>query len=132
MAQTTKIAQRMLLFLDIALQFLKEHDINSDYCEALMSLQKVIYFSQYFVMRLRAYSYERELNNLRFLKADFDLILHFENPHYININRTFKAQNETKICWFKNRSLFNSRSLTKNKEEYCSKMGKITKIVVIH
>jgi PAS domain-containing protein len=44
-------------------------------------------------------------------KASFALILHFENPHYINIKRIFKAQNETKICWFKNRSLFNSRSI---------------------
>ena len=39
-----------------------------------------------------------EQNKFTFLKAFFALSLYLENPHYININRIFKAQNENKTC----------------------------------
>ena len=40
---------------------------------------------------------EREINKPRLLTGYFVLIFHFENAHYININRTFKAKIENKL-----------------------------------
>ncbi len=40
---------------------------------------------------------EREVNNLTFLRGYFALIFHFENAHYININRSFKVKTKTKL-----------------------------------
>jgi hypothetical protein len=40
---------------------------------------------------------EREINNLTFLRGYFVLIFHFENAHYININRSFKVKTKTKL-----------------------------------
>ena len=42
-------------------------------------------------------SKEREVNNLTFLGGYFGLIFHFENAHYININRSFKVKTKTKL-----------------------------------
>ena len=39
---------------------------------------------------------EREQNKCRFLRGYLVLIFYFENAHYININRTFKAKTKNK------------------------------------